>query len=259
MEKYLNMAIKAVITEFPKVGTILNEYGIGCVTCGVGTCLLKDVIEIHNVPKNIETEMMKKIEAAINNMDIAEDKTDSKAVIQAPKEIIYAEPIQRLVDEHKLIKEFLALVPSLCDKINADLEGSRELIIQGVNFIRQFADKFHHAKEEDILFAYAKGSSDIINVMLEDHKKGRYYVKSILLGLEMGDASYITYSFKHYRELLSEHIKKEDEILYPWIQKGMSKEQIDELQARFVESDSKFDNDFYDRWKGFVGSIVSLQ
>lgn len=256
MEKYLNMAIKAVITEFPKVGAILNEYGIGCVTCGVGTCLLKDVIEIHNVPKNIETEMMKRIERAIHNMDSADEAVSDEVVIQIQKDVAYAEPIQRLVDEHKLIKVFLALVPSLCDRVNADLEGSRELIAEGVDFIKQFADKFHHAKEEDILFAYAKGNSDIINVMLEDHKKGRYYAKSILLGLEMGDPSFVTYSLKHYRELLSEHIKKEDEILYPWIEKGMSKEQIDELQKSFDESDAKFENGFYDKWKRFVDGIV---
>ena len=32
MEKYLNMAIKSVITEFPQIGIILNDYEIGCVT-----------------------------------------------------------------------------------------------------------------------------------------------------------------------------------------------------------------------------------
>lgn len=252
MEKYLNMAIKSVITEFPRVGAILNEYGIGCVTCGVGTCLLKDVIEIHNVPKHIETEMMRKIEAVINNSEELEDSVDAEVIMQVSREISYSEPIQRLVDEHKLIKEFLAFIPTLCDRVNMDLEGSRGIVIQGVEFIKQFADKFHHAKEEEILFAYAKGGSDIVNVMLEDHKKGRYYAKSILLGLEMGDSSFVTYSLKHYRELLSEHIKKEDEILYPWIQKGMKEEQIVELTDKFNQVDSKFEEGFYDKWRDFV-------
>lgn len=255
MDKYLNMAIKAVITEFPRVGAILNEYGIGCVTCGVGTCLLKDVIEIHNVPKDIEIEMMKRIESVINNVDAPDNSASSEVAIQAPREIVYAKPIQQLVDEHKLIKEFLALIPGLCDRIDADLESNRELIYQSVEFIKQFADKFHHAKEEDILFAYEKSGSGVINVMLEDHKKGRYYTKSILLGLEMNDAAYITYSLKHYRELLSEHIRKEDEILYPWIQKSMTEEQLEELEGKFDEADSKFSDGFNDKWKGFVESI----
>ncbi|MDF2592111.1 MAG: Hemerythrin cation binding domain protein [Clostridia bacterium] len=255
MEKYLNRAIKSVITEFPKVGTILNDYEIGCVTCSVGTCLLKDIIEIHNVPKHIEAEMMKKIEAVIKGDDTAVEEAMEDLNIQAPREITYTEPIQRLVAEHTLIKRLLALIPDVCDSVNADLESNREVILKSVEFIRQFADKFHHAKEEDILFAYAKGNTDIISVMLEDHKKGRYYVKSVLLGLETGDASFITYSLKHYRELLTEHIKKEDEILYPWIEKGMTAAQIDELEIKFDETDLKFGNDFYDKWEDFVNSL----
>jgi hemerythrin-like domain-containing protein len=255
MEKYLNMPIKTVITEFPKVGAILKDYEIGCVTCGVGTCLVKDIIEIHNVPKHIEAEMMKKIEAAINGGDISIEEKIDDVQLQAPRTIAYAKPIQRLVDEHTLIKRLLALIPVLCDRVNADLDSNREVVMKSVEFIKQFADKFHHAKEEDILFAYANGNTDIINVMYEDHKKGRYYVKSILLGLETGDASFITYSLKHYRELLTEHIKKEDEILYPWIEKGMSESQIEELERKFNETDFTFGSDFYDKWESFVNSL----
>lgn len=255
MERYLNMAIKTVITEFPKIGTILNDYEIGCVTCSVGTCLLKDIIEIHNVPKHIEAEMMKKIEAVLNGEDASIDEIKEDIGTQVQREITYSKPIQKLVDEHTLIKRLLALVPELCDRVNADLESNREVILQSVEFIKQFADKFHHAKEEDILFAYAKGNTDILNVMFEDHKKGRYYVKSVLLGLDTGDAGYVAYSLKNYRDLLTEHIKKEDEILYPWIEKGMTAEQIDELEIKFEKTDLEFGNGFYAKWENFVNSL----
>jgi hemerythrin-like domain-containing protein len=255
MEKYLNMEIKKVITEFPRVGAILNEYGIGCVTCSIGTCLMKDIIEIHNVPKNIEAQMMKKLEAALNNQDVADEMPTSGASIQAVKEITYSAPIQKLVDEHKLIKEFLALMPELCEIIQKDLQGSKWIIHQSVEFIKQYADKFHHAKEEDILFAYAKGNEDILNVMLEDHKKGRYYVKSILLGLETEDASFITYSLKHYRELLTEHIKKEDEILYPWIERAISASDIDSIEVEFDNVEVSFGEDFTEKWQAYVNSL----
>jgi hemerythrin-like domain-containing protein len=99
------------------------------------------------------------------------------ASIQAIKEITYSVPIQKLVDEHKPIKEFLASKPELCEIIQKDLQGSKEIILKSVEFIKQFADKFHHVKEEDTLFAYAKGNEDILIVMLENHKKRkmRYY------------------------------------------------------------------------------------
>jgi len=255
MEKYLNMEIRKVIKEFEHVGAILNEYGIGCVTCSVGTCLMKDIIEIHNVPKNIEAQMMKRLEAALNNQDMADAVPTADASVQAVKGIIYLAPIQKLVDEHKLIKEFLALVPELCEVIQKDLQGSKKIIQQSVDFIRQFADKFHHAKEENVLFAYAKGNVDIVNVMLEDHRKGRNYVKSILLGLEIEDASFITNSLKHYRELLSEHIKKEDEILYPWIQRSITVSDRDNMEAVFDDVEGSFGVGFTKKWQDYINSL----
>jgi hypothetical protein len=54
-------AIQDVIAEHPAIGDILNRYDIGCVTCKVGICLLKDVVSIHGLgPENearIETEI----------------------------------------------------------------------------------------------------------------------------------------------------------------------------------------------------------
>jgi len=54
-------AIQDVIAEYPDIGEILSKYDIGCVTCKVGICLLKDVVSIHGLSKedeaHIETEI----------------------------------------------------------------------------------------------------------------------------------------------------------------------------------------------------------
>ena len=57
------MAIQDVIKTYPEIGEILNRYEIGCVTCKVGICLLKDVVSIHGLSKEDEA----KIEIEINN------------------------------------------------------------------------------------------------------------------------------------------------------------------------------------------------
>ena len=61
IEEYLNKGIKDVIKQFPPVADILNEYKIGCTTCGVGTCLLKDIVQIHNLPAEDEEILMARI------------------------------------------------------------------------------------------------------------------------------------------------------------------------------------------------------
>ncbi len=54
-------AIQDVIAAHPAIGEILNRYDIGCVTCKVGICLLKDVVSIHGLgaenEARIETEI----------------------------------------------------------------------------------------------------------------------------------------------------------------------------------------------------------
>lgn len=57
-------AIQDVIATYPEIGEILQRYDIGCVTCKVGICLLKDVVSIHGLSKEDEA----RIEAEINEL-----------------------------------------------------------------------------------------------------------------------------------------------------------------------------------------------
>jgi len=57
-----NKAIQDVIGAYPEIGGILNRFEIGCVTCKVGICLLKDVVSIHGLSKEDEA----RIESEIN-------------------------------------------------------------------------------------------------------------------------------------------------------------------------------------------------
>ena len=56
-------AIQDVMQTYPKIGDILARYEIGCVTCKVGICLLKDVVSIHGLTPEDEA----KIEREIND------------------------------------------------------------------------------------------------------------------------------------------------------------------------------------------------
>ncbi len=55
-------AIQDVMQNYPGIGEILARYDIGCTTCKVGICLLKDVVSIHGLSKEDEA----KIELEIN-------------------------------------------------------------------------------------------------------------------------------------------------------------------------------------------------
>lgn len=55
--------IKDVIDNHPAIGEILARHEIGCVTCGVGICLLKDVVAIHALGAQAEQRIEDEINA----------------------------------------------------------------------------------------------------------------------------------------------------------------------------------------------------
>ena len=53
--------INKTIETHPRIGEILRKYDIGCVTCGVGICLVKDVVGIHALGAEAEARIEKEI------------------------------------------------------------------------------------------------------------------------------------------------------------------------------------------------------
>jgi hemerythrin-like domain-containing protein len=251
METYLNRSIKEVIKEFPPVEKILDEYGIGCGPCAVGLCLLKDIVSIHNLPADQEQEMMGRISQVIQpgrkvQIPRVERKPEAK-----PKELKYSPPMKKLVDEHVLIKKWLALIPEILPRLDLESEEDRQLIREGADFIRSYADKFHHAKEEDILFKYFDEDLDMVKVMCEDHKTARNHVKAIVEAVEGKDRETVALHLAAYRDLLSQHIKREDEIMLPWMDNQLSVSQVGEMFSKFLEVEERMDS-YPQKYEDFI-------
>lgn len=239
VEAYLNKGIKEVITEFPVIEKILDEYNIGCGACEEGLCLLKDIVEIHNLDEVSENELMAKISKVIYP-----DKEISfpvkKRTKPASKEIKYSPPMKKMVDEHILIKRWLALIPKVIEYVDLKTNEGSELINSGIDFIRNYADKYHHAKEEDETFKYFDNNLEIIKVIRNDHVKVRAHVKAMLEAIEEKDKEKLAEHLTAYSKILPEHIKKEDEILYPWMDRNLTTTQIGKLHSKFNEIDDEY-------------------
>jgi hemerythrin-like domain-containing protein len=120
--------------------------------------------------------------------------------------------------------------------------------------VRSYADKFHHAKEEDILFKYFDAELDILKVMHNDHETGRAHVRAVLEAVEKRDRTHFSEHLNGYRDLLTEHIKKEDEILYPWMDRELSDRQIGQLFSQFNETDGTF-GDAPIKYENFISKL----
>ncbi len=58
----------------------------------------------------------------------------------------------RLMQEHRLIERMIELIRKSAEDIRSDKKIDPKFVDNAVDFIRTYADKMHHCKEEDILF-----------------------------------------------------------------------------------------------------------
>jgi hemerythrin-like domain-containing protein len=144
----------------------------------------------------------------------------------------------------------LEVMEAVCKKLEAGKDISIDDLNDMVKFIKEFADKSHHLKEEDLLFPAMEEAGipcegGPIGVMLSEHTTGREYVKGLSLGIEEyakgnSSAAYqIIENARSYSSLLSNHIYKEDNILYPMAKLHLSKEQHEELLKEFETVNNK--------------------
>jgi len=152
--------------------------------------------------------------------------------------------IDRLKEEHQAILLLLQVLEAVCKKLETGEDVDKNDLNKMVDFIKIFADKSHHYKEEDLLFpamveAGIPKEGGPIGVMLAEHTMGRNFVQGMSQALEefsTGSAKaseQIVSNARGYIELLTNHIYKEDNILYPMAEMHISTERHNELLQEF--------------------------
>lgn len=153
-------------------------------------------------------------------------------------------PIEKLKAEHKIILRGIDLLENGAARLNKGDSIPPDYFRKAIDFIRNYADRYHHAKEEDILFIRMgqlgfSAEMGPVAVMLNEHDQGR----ALITDLEQANEKYasgdtgaikdIAASARDYATLLRLHIHKEDLVLYPMAQKALGDEGITEMQADF--------------------------
>jgi hemerythrin-like domain-containing protein len=154
---------------------------------------------------------------------------------------MFKKPTQDLGEEHGGIMLMLMIMEKIAKKLHKGEEIKRKHLNKIVEFLKNFADKCHHGKEENILFPeLAKKSSNkkLVNELLGEHKVGRDYIRGIAESLEKykpgnPDAIHIAINAEGYIKLLTEHIRKENIALFPTVNKQLSKKLQEEIEERF--------------------------
>jgi hemerythrin-like domain-containing protein len=155
-----------------------------------------------------------------------------------------------MVAEHKLILRMIALVEENTRRLEAGRFDEWSFYLDAVDFIRNYADRFHHAKEEDVLFKalVANGmpaENSPVAAMLMAHDQGRSFVRGMEEGAKKaldGDrnqARAVAENAYGYIALLRDHIDKEDNILYPLAERVLPEALRPAMVEAYTEAEAK--------------------
>jgi hemerythrin-like domain-containing protein len=119
-----------------------------------------------------------------------------------------------------------------------------------MDFGKNFIDRCHHAKEENYLFRKLeeKGRPEdrgLLAELLTEHRQGREHLTAMAQALPQAKAGEqaalkdVAAHLKAYLELLTEHILKEDDILFPLADRLLSREESEALASAFEKYEAE--------------------
>jgi len=145
-----------------------------------------------------------------------------------------------LSDEHQNILKVVRAIENECGLLRNGKDLDKAFFEGVTDFIKNYADRFHHSKEEDILFK--EMCSDTVQLhcnpttqMLYEHDTGRQYVKGLEEALGEDDVPRVIENAMGYALLLQDHIQKEDNILYPMAEQALDDETKRSMLKKFIE------------------------
>jgi hemerythrin-like domain-containing protein len=161
-------------------------------------------------------------------------------------------PVGPLMIEHRLIEK-------LMPQIRKEVEGARltgtidpDFVEYALDFVRTYADRCHHGKEEDILFReldrkpLPPGLRKTMDELVEEHKTGRRVVGELRLAKEAhkrgeeGALTAVIEKLEFLAEFYPAHIRKEDEGFFLPCMDYFSAEE----QAALLKEEMEFDCEF---------------
>lgn len=177
--------------------------------------------------------------------------------------------IKILVDEHEEILRMINVSKVILSNKQAD-DFDINNLEKVIDFIQNFADKYHHMKEEDELFVEMNNHGIPVNggpigVMLHEHNLGRAFVKQTLEAIALyksGDLlaiDAIRESLRGYGDLLKNHIYKENNILYPMAEKALPLNILEKMCESFeLKNSSTINNEYYDKYLRMANELSDI-
>lgn len=173
-------------------------------------------------------------------------------------------PAGPLIREHRVIERLIKVLEAELGSIRAHRRADPRMIDQATDFIRVYADRCHHGKEEDILFRRL-ADTDLepelaaeMRELIDDHVRARHMTRRLVDANEryasgdqdaLGD---IEDAVKQLVDLYPVHIAKEDQHFF----KASMRRFTDEEQAQMLADFDEFDRGLiHEKYRSVVTTL----
>lgn len=153
------------------------------------------------------------------------------------------------MQEHRLIEKMIALMDIQYEIFKQEDKADVNFITAALDFIRTYADKCHHRKEEDILFRdldkkpLSSEHKKILQELRDEHNQARKTVARLAEAKDKYAAGNqenfmeILNSTKVLTEFYPKHIEKEDKHFFVPVMQYFDDEEQQKMLQEFWESD----------------------
>ncbi|MFO7962705.1 MAG: hemerythrin domain-containing protein [Desulfobacterales bacterium] len=162
-----------------------------------------------------------------------------------------------LMIEHRLIERMIAVIRNTLKQIDSTGRVDPVFVDTAVDFIRMYADRTHHGKEEDILFRELDKRSlsvpdrRLMKELIDEHAFGRQTTKALVEANTLyrnGDETALNDIVKNFETLVGfypEHIEKEDKLFFPASRAYFTEEEDQVLLENYRDFDRKMIHEKY--------------
>ncbi len=167
------------------------------------------------------------------------------------------QPIGPLMKEHRLIEKLITFMSVELEKIRQERQADIDILEKILDFIKIYAEKCHHGKEEEILFRgldkkpLIPEHRQILKELLAEHK----YIRGVVNSLQLAKIRYSegnVDSIPAIMEAMDEltifyprHIEKEDQRFFLPVMKYLSPAEQENMLISFGEFDQILIHDKY--------------
>lgn len=169
--------------------------------------------------------------------------------------------IELLYNEHLVIKSVVSFREHLKQLSGSDPGKFRTEIKPLIDFFRSYADKFHHYKEEKILFPMMCERNEmlkdsIIEEMLDNHRDFRIMVGKIETASEEDNSAAAVKELFAYSEMLLNHIAAEDDELFQIAETLFTESELDKMFFDFEDIDRELGNNIKSEYESFASRLI---